>query len=120
MDRGVDPIPTPIRTALESYFPAPILDKARWTMAGGVSLDGLLKDWFYLEGAVTLGEVIAFSDGTEAQDVELWAHELTHVTQYEELGIESFAAGYVRDFSSMERQASSNASRIMASIDTKE
>jgi len=86
-------------------------------MAGGISLDGMMKQWFYLDGAVTVGEVIAFSDATDAQeDLELWAHELTHVNQYEELGIEAFASEYVRDFSNMESQASRNASRIMASI----
>jgi hypothetical protein len=117
LDRGVDPIPPRIRAALEPYFPAQVLDKAKWTTAGGISLDGMLKSWFYLDGAVTLGEVIAFSDGTEAQeDVELWAHELTHVIQYEELGIDTFAFEYLRDFDNMESQASSNASRIMASI----
>jgi Domain of unknown function (DUF4157) len=120
LDRGVNPIPPQIRVALAPYFPATILDKARWTMAGGASLDGLLKDWFYLEGAVTLDEVIAFSDDMEAKDVELWAHELTHVIQYEELGIDAFASEYLRDFSSIERQASSNASRIMAGIDAAE
>ena len=61
--------------------------------------------------------MIAFSDATDAQeDVELWAHELTHVNQYEELGIEAFALGYVRDFSNIESEASRNASRIVASI----
>jgi hypothetical protein len=38
------------------------------------------------------------------------------VIQYEELGIDTFAFEYLRDFDNMERQASSNASRIMASI----
>ena len=117
LGRGADPIPPRIRAALEPYFTTQILDKARWTMAGGISLDGMMKQWFYLDGAVTFGEVIAFSDATDAQeDVELWAHELTHVNQYEELGIEAFSSQYVRDFSNMESQASSNASRIMASI----
>jgi hypothetical protein len=121
LDRGVDPVPPHIRAALEPYFPTQILDKAKWTTAGGISLDGMMKNWFYLEGAITLGEVIAFSDGMEAQeDVELWAHELTHVIQYEELGIETFAFEYLRDFSNLESQASSNASRIMASIGTTE
>jgi hypothetical protein len=119
LDRGVDPIPLRIRAALEPYFPAQILDKARWTMAGGIGLDGLLKNWFYLDGAVTLGEVIAFSDGVDAQeDIELWAHELTHVTQYEARGVDTFASDYLRDFNGMESEASSNASRIMASIGT--
>ena len=79
------------------YFPAQILDKAKWTTAVGISLDGILTNWFALEGAITLGEVIAFSDGAQAQEVEVWAHELTHVIQYEELGIEAFA---VRDSTS--------------------
>jgi hypothetical protein len=119
LDRGVDPIPVRIRAALEPYFPAQILDKARWTMAGGISLDGLLKSWFYLDGAVTFGEVVAFSDAMEAQqDIELWAHELTHVVQYETRGIDTFASDYLRDFNGMESEASSNASRIMASIGT--
>ena len=83
LDRGADPIPPRIRVALEPYFATTILDKARWTMAGGISLDGMIKHWFYLDGAVTVGEVVAFSDATDAQeDVELWAHELTHVNQY--------------------------------------
>lgn len=117
LDRGADPIPPRIRVALEPYFATKILDKARWTMAGGISLDGMIKHWFYLDGAVTVGEVVAFSDATDAQeDLELWAHELTHVNQYEELGIEAFAFQYVRDFNNMESQASSNASRIVASI----
>jgi len=116
VERGVDPIPPVIRAALDPYFPAQILDKARWTTAAGISLDGLLTNWFDLEGAVTLGEVIAFSDGAQVQDIELWAHELTHVVQYEELGIDTFALQYLQGFSAMENQASSNASRIKASI----
>ena len=117
LERGVDAIPPEIRAELEPFFPPAILDNARWTIAGGVSLDGMLTSWFALEGAVTLGEVIAFSDGSQvSQDVELWAHELTHVMQYEQLGIESFASGYVHDYSGLENEASSNASRIMADI----
>ena len=117
VERGVDSIPPQIRAALDPYFPAQILDKARWTTTGGISLDGMLTNWFALDGAITLGEVIAFTDGAQAQeDVEVWAHELTHVIQYEELGIDTFAFEYLRDFGAIERQASSNASRIMAAV----
>ena len=70
-----------------------------------------------MEGAITLGEVIAFSDGMQAtQDVEVWAHELTHVMQYEQLGVETFAFQYSYDFTDLEDQARDNASRTMASI----
>ena len=50
------------------------------------------------------------------QDVEVWAHELTHVIQYEQLGIETFAFEYSYDFTDLENQARDNASRTMASI----
>ena len=121
IDRGVSPIPPHIRSTLQPYFPTAILDKARWTTAGGISLDGALTSWFNMEGAITLGEVIAFSDGTQAQqDVEVWAHELTHVIQYEQLGIETFAFEYSYDFTDLENQARDNASRTMASIATAE
>jgi Domain of unknown function (DUF4157) len=117
IDRGVSPIPPQIRSTLQPYFPTAILDKARWTTAAGISLDGALTNWFNLEGAITLGEVIAFSDGMQAQqDVEVWAHELTHVIQYEQLGIEAFAFEYSSDFTDLEDQARDNASRTMASI----
>ena len=85
-------------------------------MAGGISLDGALTEWFNMEGAITLGEIIAFSDGMQAQDVEVWSHELTHVTQYEQLGIDTFAFEYSSDFTVLEGQARDNASRTMASI----
>src|SRR5688572_33231813 len=98
IDRGVSPIPPHIRSTLQPYFPTAILDKARWTTAGGISLDGALAHWFNMEGAITLGEVIAFTDGMQAQDVEVWSHELTHVTQYEQLGIDTFAFEYSNDF----------------------
>jgi hypothetical protein len=38
------------------------------------------------------------------------------VIQYEELGIDTFAFEYLRDFGAMERKASSNASRIVAAV----
>ena len=121
IDRGVSPIPPHIRSTLQPYFPTAILDKARWTTAGGISLDGALTSWFNMEGAITLGEVIAFTDGRQAQqDVEVWAHELTHVIQYEQLGIETFAFEYSYDFTDLENQARDNASRTMASIATVE
>jgi len=116
IDRGVSPIPPHIRATLQPCFPTAILDKARWTTAGGISLDGALTEWFNMEGAITLGEVIAFSDGMQAQDVEVWSHELTHVTQYEQLGIDTFAFEYSSDFTVLEGQARDNASRTMASI----
>jgi hypothetical protein len=117
LNQGVQPIPANIRQALSPYFPPQILDQARWNTASGISLPGALKNWFNLEGAITLDEVIVFSSAQQAaSDVELWAHELTHVLQYSQMGVETFAFQYSYDWNGLESQARTNASRIIASI----
>jgi Domain of unknown function (DUF4157) len=116
LNRNPRPIPQPIKVELAKYFPGVILDKVRWTTAGGITLDGALKNWLNQEGAVTLGEVIVFSSETLTSNIELWAHELTHVLQYEQLGVETFAFQYIIGFQAMEQQATDNARRIVQSI----
>jgi hypothetical protein len=114
----VHPIPQDIRLALSPYFPAQILEKVRWTTAGGLGIDGALKNWFNQEGAITLDEVIAFSGVDQAKNVELWAHELTHVLQYAQMGVETFAFHYTYNWTGLESQAKNNSTRIIASINS--
>ncbi|EFF75440.1 DUF4157 domain-containing protein [Achromobacter piechaudii] len=114
INRGVQPIPPNVKSALAPYFPPGLLDKVRWTTAGGISLDGALKNWFNQEGAITYDEVIVFSNPTE--DLRLWAHELTHVLQYSQMGVETFAFQYSFDWNSLEGQTRTNSDRIAASV----
>lgn len=116
LNRGAQPIPAAVRQELSPYFPPQILDKVRWTTANGISIDGALKNLFNQEGAVTLDDVIVFSDANLTNDLELWAHELTHVLQYSQLGVETFAFQYTVGFDGMEAQARQNASRVASSI----
>lgn len=116
LNRGVQQMPSDIRQQLSPYFPSQILDKVRWTTANGISIDGALRNWFNQEGAITYDDVIVFAGDQQVRDIELWAHELTHVLQYSQMGIETFAFQYTYDWTSLESQASSNASRIYASI----
>lgn len=118
LNRGVQAIPANVKQQLAPYFPPSILENARWTTANGVSIDGALKNWFNQEGAVTLDEVIVFSDAALTNNVELWAHELTHVLQYSQMGVETFAFQYSYDWNSLEGQARTNASNIIASINS--
>lgn len=118
LNRGVNSLPPHIMQALSPYFPQPILQKVRWTTADGVSIDGALKNWFNQEGAVTLDEVVVFSGENLASDIALWAHELTHVLQYSQMGVETFAFQYLIDWNGLEQQARDNSSRIMASINS--
>ena len=46
---------------------------------------------------MTLGDVVLFKTEQMAEtDLKVWAHELTHVMQYQRWGIEGFAERYVR------------------------
>jgi hypothetical protein len=63
---------------------------------------------------MTLGEVVVFKDDRLAQgDLGLWAHELTHVMQYQRWGIDGFASRYVTDSAGLEREARANAERFL-------
>ncbi|MDP1874509.1 DUF4157 domain-containing protein [Phenylobacterium sp.] len=110
-------MPDQVRTALAPYFADEILESARWTTAGqDLGLGSILARWYYEEGAVTLKDVIVFSDAKVAQNVWLWAHELAHMEQYRRLGTERFAARYVSDWRELEAQANRRAFAITADI----
>ena len=56
--------------------------------------------------AVTLIDTIIFRHANDAEDnVALWAHELKHVQQYQELGVEAFARRYTRNYDDLEAPA---------------
>lgn len=122
LNQGVQPIPPHIRAQLSPYMPANILDKVRWTTANGrVSLDTILAQGFNQSGAVTLDDVVVFSSpglatGNSLNNVELWAHELTHVIQYQNMGVETFAFNYSVNSGGIEAQARDNASIIIRAI----
>lgn len=111
------PMPDRIRTALAPYFSDDILDGARWTTAGqDLGLGSILARWYYEEGAVTLQDVIVFSDAAVARNVWLWAHELAHMEQYRRLGTQGFAARYAGDWRALEAEANRRAFAITADI----
>ena len=93
---GVSRIPDAIRRKLDLLYPASILDNVYYTTDTGSF--GTLQ-WFRDEmgkaGAITLVDVIVFADSNRATtDVKLWAHELEHVRQYQQLGVDGFAQVY--------------------------
>ena len=55
--------------------------------------------------AVTLIDVVVFRGPSEAADLSTWAHELTHVDQYRDWGVHSFAVQYARNWRSVEDPA---------------
>ena len=114
---GTYTIPPAIRDALEEFFPEDMLDDVRWTTAGNrIDLGSALAGWYLHEGAVTLDDAIVFSNRDTAEHLGLWAHELTHVVQYRELGINAFARLYTTHWRLLEQQAGRNAGHVLTSI----
>ena len=113
---GVKPMPPQIHRALLGYFPDAMLRKVRHTsgQADAITVPGLAMSYGHID-AVTLVDVILFRDDDAARtDAKLWAHELTHVMQYERWGVEGFAMRYLQDHEAIEQEARTNADRYVA------
>jgi hypothetical protein len=113
---GVKPIPPRIHSALLGYFPDAMLRKVRFSAghADAISIPGLAMTYGHID-AVTLVDVILFQDDHAAHtDSKLWAHELTHVTQYERWGADGFAKRYLQDYDAVVREARDNADRYVS------
>jgi hypothetical protein len=65
---------------------------------------------------VTLDDVIVFKTEDASKNRRLFAHELAHVDQYQELGIGEFARRYAADPDPLEKEASRKARRVMRSV----
>ena len=112
---GVRPIPPQIHRALLGYFPDALLRKVRYASghADTITIPGLAMTYGHID-AVTLVDVILFRDDDAARtDAKLWAHELTHVMQYERWGVEGFALRYLQDHDAVEQEARDNADRYV-------
>jgi hypothetical protein len=96
LSAGVSPMPPEMRNQLIPLFPPALLDRVRFKTGSGFL--GTLQ-WFRSEmegkGAITLVDVIVFADPQRVNSLTLWAHELEHVRQYEQLGVDGFAQAYV-------------------------
>lgn len=114
---GVRPVPAKVIQALTPHFSTSVLHQARWRPPmHRPSMSSLLVSWYFREGAVTLHDVVLFSDERLAQDPGFWAHELTHVEQYQRYGVDGFARRYVKNWESLEAEARQKASRVRAAL----
>jgi hypothetical protein len=114
---GVRPVPAGVQRGLSGYFPTSLLHRARYGVQQETRIFSLpnLAFGYGDADAITLIDVVMFRDaGTASQDLVLWAHELTHVMQYERWGTLGFAERYVRDHEVVEREARENAARFRA------
>jgi hypothetical protein len=113
---GVRPMPTSVFRGLLGYFPSTLLQRCRYATGNSRALTlPALAFSFGDATAITLGDVILLKSERIAEtDLRVWAHELTHVMQYERWGVEGFAGHYVRDSATVEQEAIDNANRFIA------
>ncbi|TPG82604.1 eCIS core domain-containing protein [Pseudomonas mandelii] len=104
---GIQPIPPHIREQLLRWYDPSVLDAASYKVSDNgqfSAANAMLQNPDV--GAVTLIDIILFRDAQSAeQDVALWAHELKHVQQYQEWGVDGFAQRYTQDFNAVEAPA---------------
>jgi hypothetical protein len=113
---GVRPVPPSVYRSLLGYFPSALLRKCRYAAgaASALTLPGLAFSYGDAT-AIALGDIVLFKSELVAEtDLKVWAHELTHVMQYQRWGVEGFAERYVRDSGAVEREAIDNAKRFAA------
>ena len=112
---GAIPIPPLIRQSLTGYATEDSINRVRFKIGdnGFFNLARVLERAGKAD-AVTLIDVIVFNGPTEAGDPALWAHELTHVDQYRDWGLHSFAVKYVRNFHEAEDPAYAKANGFVA------
>lgn len=113
---GVSAMPPAMYRALLGFFPADLLARVRYAVGALEPLTLPSLAFTYGDAiAMTLGEVVLFKSAHDAHvDASVWAHELTHVMQYQRWGIDGFAERYVRDSAAVEQEAIDNAKRFVA------
>lgn len=112
---GVAPIPAGVRAQLAGHFPAALLDKVRYRVSSSSEFALPAQAFRTNAVAITLGEVILFRPGERGEaDARIWAHELTHVQQYDRWGVRGFAQRYTADHLAVEREAQDAAARYIA------
>lgn len=113
---GVQPIPMEIRQNLKGFIASHLLDIVRYRVKGGGDLTLQVNSIRYGEAkAIALDYVVVFKDANDAlYNSALWAHELTHIDQYQRWGIQRFAIEYLRNYHSVEREAYEADTRYVA------
>ena len=120
------PIPENVKQGLRAFIPESILNKARYAIGKcEVSLPNIINKGkealskvklFQDHGnhAVTVGHLIVFREDPGQNLTRFWAHEMMHVVQYEEMGIDKFAFEYLITRSKpIEKEAEDEARKIV-------
>lgn len=98
------PLPDHIKMPLMKFFRQEVLDRAKYSV-GNIDItlpNGIGQVQKYMSGkyAVVVDDIIVFNSEPPSffESPFWWAHEVTHVEQYMQWGIEDFALRYVSNY----------------------
>ena len=101
---NAQPIPPDVRSALSHFYSNDVLNRAKYTV-GTVEITlaniiGQGRRQFGDEVGVTVDDVIVFpvAPGSFNDNPAWWGHEMLHIQQFKELGVEEFALRYARSW----------------------
>jgi hypothetical protein len=115
-------LPDAVKAMLSITFPEEVLDRVRVIDTDAEeTLPAIINEVQTNFGeavgghsAVTIDNIIAFSEIPEPSAVDFWAHEIQHVMQYRKLGgIDAFAAAYTKDYRRLEDDANAVAQKAV-------
>ena len=112
-DAQAKPLPPEVIELLAPVVPMPLLQRARYARGDlKISLPSVInagqKMFAGVDHAVTVDDIIVFSKvpGADSEaDLVWWAHEIHHVHQYMQWGVDQFAFNYLKHSGRVESEA---------------
>jgi len=113
LNAGATPLPPEIIAEFNGFYGPEVLG-AFWRVGQGNELSLQANSFrFGDRAAIALDTVLVFRSFGEANSLWLWAHELAHIEQYRNWGIDDFTKRYIRDYDAIEIAASRRADEFM-------
>ena len=97
---GGAPIPDNIKPFLRRWHTQELIDSVRWTDNWSLvssTLQAAQMRFNEDTRAIALINAVVFRDRNAANDPALWAHEMVHIQQYRDMGVNDFARSWVKN-----------------------
>jgi hypothetical protein len=109
------PVPREVINALTPFYPEELFENVRYSV-GDISPSGLAG--FAIRNgnaaAVTLVDTVVFKDENYVKNLALWSHEMKHIQQYKDWGVQGFASRYAFGWQQVEDEAEATAKKFVA------
>jgi hypothetical protein len=115
---GARAMPPDVYQQLTQYFSPAFLQSVAFNTFSNarITLDSAVMLLNNDVAAITLEDIVVFRNESDAHNPVLWAHELTHVQQYRNRGVDAFANMYTTNAWVLENEAIDTQNRVGQAI----